>query len=405
LPRPTVRLRLTLVYGGLFLVSGAGVLAITYALVDHFTEKAKIERFTTGGVPYIPPDISELEAQFARQHAADMHQLLLWSAVALAIMAVASIALGWLVAGRALRPLRTITAAARDISATDLHRRLSLTGPDDELKHLADTFDGLLARLERSFSSQRQFVANASHELRTPLTLEHLLLEGMLTDPDPTVESWRPTCERLLAATEQQERLIEAFLTLARSEGGLDRWEHFNLDVVTDQVVLARRADAEHRGLRLAAVLKQAPAFGDPRLVERLVVNLVDNALRHNVSSGRVDVVVGTKNGHSVLSVTNTGPVVPAAEVGRMFQPFQRLGANRTGTGEGIGLGLSIVAAIAAAHGAMLAARPRHGGGLEVEVSFRSATVAPHGGLRTSHVRDRAAGQTPAAQPGSNTTA
>jgi signal transduction histidine kinase len=288
-------------------------------------------------------------------------------------MAIVSIWLGWLVAGRALRPLRTITSTARDISASSLHRRLALEGPDDEVKQLADTFDGLLGRLEASFDAQRQFVANASHELRTPLTLERTLVEVALADPDATVESLRETCERVLVAGEQQERLIEALLTLSRSQRGLDYHEPFDLGAVAAEVLEARRPDAERRELHLAAALESAPTSGDRRLGERLVANLVDNAVRHNVPSGRIDVTTGTKDGRAILTITNSGPVVPPHELDRLFQPFQRLVANRdNGQGDGLGLGLSIVQAIATAHDATLIPRAQTEGGLAIEVSFPS---------------------------------
>ena len=261
LPRRTVRLRLTLLYGGLFLLSGAILLAVTYVLVVSATDGV-IFRGQNGSQGFIsgphngtaangggqPPELQtsgrgsggltpnqlqaqarKLEAQAAHQHAAELHQLLIQSGLALTGMAVLSIGLGWLVAGRVLRPLRTITAAAREISATNLHERLALGGPDDELKELGNTFDGLLARLEASFSAQRQFVANASHELRTPLARQRILSQVALADPDATAETLRAAHERVLAAGAQQEQLIEALLTLARGQAGLGTREPFDL--------------------------------------------------------------------------------------------------------------------------------------------------------------------------------
>jgi signal transduction histidine kinase len=386
-PWRSLRTRLTLLYGGLFLTSGAGLLTVTYILVKrrytaHFFvvsgSSAAQPGFGIGtvdlGVP--PPGISgvvgkqQLAVQAQHQSIAALHQLLINSGIALAIMAVVSIWLGWLVAGRALRPLRTITNAARDISASNLHRRLALEGPDDELKQLANTFDGLLGRLEAAFDAQRRFVANASHELRTPLTLERTLVEVALADPDATVETLRETCERVLANGEQQERLIEALLTLSRSQRGLDNHEPFDLAAVAEDVLRSRRPDARHRRLRIGANLNPAPASGDPRLGERLVANLVDNAIRHNIAGGRVDVVTSTRAGHSVLAVANTGPVVPPGDTERLLQPFQRLDTHRNGQDNGVGLGLSIVHAIATAHGAALTTRAQPHGGLGIEVSF-----------------------------------
>jgi len=284
-------------------------------------------------------------------------------------MAVVSAVLGWIVAGRVLRPLRTITATARDISVTDLHERLVLDGPNDELKELGDTFDGLLERLEASFRAQRQFVANASHELRTPLARQRTLAQVALADPDASIESLRMAHERVLTAGAQQERLIEALLTLARGQTGLERREPFDLATVTGQV-LQTRSDADHQSVEVHEELAPAPVLGDARLVERLVANLVDNAIRYNVPHGSVHVTTQTRSGQAVVSVANTGPVVPPTAVERLFQPFQRLGADRTSRGDGIGLGLSIVQAIADAHGATVTARPQPEGGLDIEVSF-----------------------------------
>lgn len=363
--RRTVRLRLTALYCALFVGSGAALLAITYLLVANLP--VLVEHHTVrpgrGSLPALP----DLAESAARQRDADLRHLLTRSAVALAIMAVLSVGLGWLMTGRVLRPVRTITAAVRRISATNLHRRLALTGPPDELRALADTFDDLLARLERSFAAQRQFVANASHELRTPLTLQRAHLEAVLSDPAPTEAGWRTACERALAAQAEQERLLAALLTLARSEGGVDRWQPCDL-AESARAALAG-LDAE---LRVTAVLEPAPVGGDPRLLDRLVGNLVENAVVHNVAGGRLDVRTGTVAGQAVLSVGNTGPAVPAAEVSRLVRPFQRLGADRTGRGpdRGLGLGLSIVDAVATAHQARLAVVPRAGGGLAVTVTF-----------------------------------
>jgi len=403
LPRRTVRLRLTLLYGGLFLISGTGLLIITYVLVAHrfptiMTVQGKAvphagARIAVGTVtsgpgcaggqpPGSPAQLARCArlAQLgaARQQAAVMNQLLTQSGVALAIMSVISIGLGWLVAGRALRPLRTITAAARRISATSLHERLALAGPDDELKELGDTFDGLLGRLEASFGAQRQFVANASHELRTPLARQRTVIEVALADPEPTVASLSEACRRALAAGEQQEQLIEALLTLARSQRGLDRREPLELAAIVETVVRLRLPEAERRGLSVRAELGTGPVLGDARLAERLAANLLDNALRHNVPGGWVRVMTGNRTGHAVLSVTNTGPVIAPAEVGRLLEPFQRLGADRTGR-DGLGLGMSIVLAIADAHHARLRARARAAGGLDIQVRFPACPAARSG--------------------------
>jgi signal transduction histidine kinase len=383
-PRRTIRLRLTLFYSALFLLSGAALLAITYLLVrsnlaagaDHnYTPiTAQVRDAAIRGSKLISPgpptSVASVRVQDVGQRNADLNQLLVVSGIALLVMALVSIGLGWLVAGRVLRPLRTITASARDISATSLDRRLNLAGPDDELKELGDTFDDLLTRLERAFRAQRQFVANASHELRTPLTLERALLEAVMTDPEPTTESLMKTCERLHVATSQQERLIDALLTLAISERGVERSEPFDLAALADQAIALRRTDAQRHGLTFDAALAPAPTMGDPELAERLVTNLIDNALRYNIPAGRVEIVTGEHTGAATIRVSNTGPAVPTDEVNDLFEPFRRLGNKRTRHADGHGLGLSIVAAVATAHHADLTAHARQQGGLDIQVRF-----------------------------------
>jgi signal transduction histidine kinase len=419
LPRRTVRLRLMLVYGGLFLLSGVGLLTITYFLVVQHLPAGPITTrhdtalrgelplsggadpisqtpmnqvqggqvfFSTGtGTCHLLTGASTSLSQATaraqqcldQQRHLELNQLLTESGVALGIMTVVSIGLGWLVAGRVLSKLRTITAAARSISASSLHARLALAGPDDELKELGDTFDALLARLEGAFGAQRQFVANASHELRTPLARQRTLIEVALADPEPSVAGLQDVCKRLLATGEQQERLIEALLTLALSQRGLDRREPFDLAAVTAEVALARQPEAELRGLTISTSLGPAPSVGDARLAERLVANLVDNALRHNAARGIVEVSTATWAGHAVLSVSNTGPVIPPDQLTRLFRPFQRGGTDRTSGRDGLGLGLSIVAAIAEAHGAWLQAHALPGGGLVVQAGFPQAAWPP----------------------------
>ena len=286
-------------------------------------------------------------------------------------MAVLSLWLGWVIAGRALRPVRTITEAARDISASNLHRQARAAGPDDELKRLGNTVDGLLARLETSFEAQRQFVANASHELRTPLTLERTLLELALSDPNASIDSYRHTCEQLLAVGEQQEQLIDALLTLSRSQRGIDSREPVDLAAITATATAA----VDNEGLVLDTALGPARTSGNPRLVERLVANLVGNAVRHNVEGGTVSLSTETRDGRAVLTVANTGPKVPASELERLFQPFQRLDATRTTGTKGFGLGLSIVQAIADAHDATITTAAPPDGGLHIEVSFPPGPV------------------------------
>ncbi|WP_329255885.1 HAMP domain-containing histidine kinase [Actinoallomurus sp. NBC_01490] len=375
LPPRTVRLRLTLLYGALFAVSGVVLLAVTYLLVSHSTGRLVLIKHLDGppisdlGSPPVPPDaLGQARAQAARQHAAELHELLVQSGIALAITLVISIALGWLVAGRVLRPLQTMTTTIQQISARNVHERLAVGGPRDELKDLADTVDGLLGRLETALDAHKRFVANAAHELRTPLTLEHALLEETLTDRSATLSSFRATFERLLANSEQQERLLESLLTLTRSERGLDRRRPLDLATVADHVLLTSRPEAGRP--RVRAGTAPALASGDPTLVERLVTNLVDNATHYNRPDGWVEVTTATRAGRAVVSVANTGPVIPSDQVDRLFEPFQRLG-DRTARNDGHhGLGLSIVRAIATAHDATVTARARPDGGLVVEVAF-----------------------------------
>jgi signal transduction histidine kinase len=323
--------------------------------------------------------------------AVESHQMLTGAGIALIVMAVVSVGLGWLVAGRILRPLRAMITATRQISEDDLHERLAMPGPRDELKDLADTIDGLLARLQAAFDAQRQFVANASHELRSPLTEERTILEVALADPAATAATLRSACAQVLEANQEQEQLIESLLTLARSQRGLDHREPFDLADVTTRLLDVRRRPAQAGGLSIDATLTPAPATGDPGLAERLVANLIDNALRYNIPGGRVEVMTRTRNGHAILSVANTGPAVPGGQIQRLLQPFQRLSPDRTGTSGGSGLGLSIVAAIAKAHGAIISAQPRSEGGLDIEIIF--APPAMGMGLARTGQEARAASQ------------
>jgi signal transduction histidine kinase len=290
--------------------------------------------------------------------------------VAVAIMAIISLALGWLIAGRFVRPLRTIITTAQDISASNLHQRLGIHGHGDEFTELGETLDDLFARLEASFESQRHFIANASHELRTPLSAGRALLQVAIADPDPTVETLRATCQELVELGAQQERLIAALLTLANSQRGLGQLESVDLADITRKVLDARQHEAERHGIRLSTELAAAPATGDPSLAESLVANLVDNAIRHNLPGGRVQIATALTTAGAIITVRNTGTLIPADEVGHLFQPFRQLGTERIRHGEGHGLGLAIVRSIADAHGAVLTARARPQGGLDIEVAF-----------------------------------
>ncbi len=269
-----------------------------------------------------------------------------------------------------LRPIRTITRTARRISSTSLHERLALDGPQDELKELGDTLDSLFARLEAAFEAQRHFVANASHELRTPLTAERTLLQVALDDPGTTTAAWRCTAQEVLASSDEQARLIEALLTLASSESGLNTHEPVDLAATVAAVLARLQPETSRYGIHIDEVTEPAPLDGDPLLVERLVANLLTNAVRHNVADGRVQVATEMTDGRAVLSVTNTGPRIPPAGLDRLFQPFQRLDPRRANYKDGHGLGLSIVRAIATAHDATITAHPGPDGGLSVSVVF-----------------------------------
>ena len=305
LPRRTARLRLTLLYSGVFLLCAVGLLGLTYLLVaskiPHPEDLGRTRSPMSGpgfaGNPALQslPDRVVAATQASKQagiqaavqqSAADLRQLQIQSGIALGIASVVAFTLGWLAAGRILRPLSTITATARRISATSLSERLNLPGPDDELKELGDTLDGLFARLEASFEAQRHFVANASHELRTPLTADRALLQVALDEPDATTGMWREAGEELLASNTEQEHLIEALLTLATSEAGHHHREPVDLCAVIRAVLLTPRPETRRLGLRLEAATAPAALDGDPVLTERLVANLVDNAVRHNIPDG-----------------------------------------------------------------------------------------------------------------------
>jgi signal transduction histidine kinase len=427
LPRRTARLRLTVLYAAAFLACGAAVLGVVayllYGQTTHSPASSQAKSLASatfnGKVPTAdvhqagsydivkvpvrvpvadvhqagaydtlhvsmhvpaaqpqqPPAITAAQqaklladAQFHVNY--DKRQILIICAAALVGIAVVAAAIGWTIAGRVLRPLNTITVAARRIAASSLHERLALDGPDDELKELADTLDNLFARLEASFDAQRRFAANASHELRTPLARERTLLQVTLADPASNAGTWQSVSRELLASNAEQERLLESLLTLASSEASPDEHEPVDLATVTAAALSAPRPGLSRLALNVHTDLEPARLDGDPLLIQQLVTNLIDNAVRHNIPGGQVQVATGTSGSHAVLSVTNSGQVIPAAEVDRLFQPFQRLGPRPARRDGGHGLGLSIVRAIATAHGATLSVRARPAGGLTVDVTF-----------------------------------
>jgi signal transduction histidine kinase len=359
-----LRLRITLLYCLMAVVSGALLLLIMYAIAPDGS--VVVARGDTAA-PAGPLNGASGVATGNRPQA---QVDLILPILALVILGLISLALGWLFAGRMLRPVRTMTERLRQISDHNVHERLALTGPPDELKNLADTVDGLLGRLDKALDAHKWFVANAAHELRTPLTVEHALLEEPLIDPAADVRSFRANFERLLAINEQRTRLLESLLTLAGSAHVRDRGEPVDLARVVARVLTARGRE----DVAVDAALEPAPVVGDPALVDRLVANLCDNALHYNVPGGSVQVSTGRRDGAVVLRIANTGPVVPPGKVDELFEPFQRL--HRTADDGHQGLGLSIVRAIATAHGATLSASARPHGGLTVQVTFAAAEVA-----------------------------
>src|SRR6516162_7523247 len=396
-PRWTVRLRLTLLFASLVLVSAGAVAGSTYVLFDHWWSKSgritgpvqrtfSVPGAAGGAANGLPasPRISSHTSPYtkSRVQAADLHQLLVVSSIAMGAVLALSAGLGWFLAGRVLRPIRTITTSVRGISEDNLHARLAAPGPDDELKELADTFDQLLQRLETAFEAQRQFAANASHELRTPLTFERTLLEVALADPDCTLDSLRATCQRLLALGTQQEQLIESLLTLAQSQTGLAARGPVDLGKAAQDAVSTRTSQLAEAGLRIDTDINPALISGDGHLIGRLITNLLDNAIRYNAPAGFVSLRTATENDRCVLTVANSGPSIAPEQVTRLHRPFARLGPARTGAGDGAGLGLSIVASITRVHGAELSLTPRAAGGLIVGVKFKQMTPS---GATTAH--------------------
>ena len=378
-----VRVRLTLLFGALFVASGAVLLGMTYLLVNRPTHNVVTFHqqgaatppgvyVWTGPVNGGPPGMAVLEDQLrkqaARLRADQMHDLLVQSCIALAIMTAISVGLSWLLAGRVLRPMRVVTSGIRQISATNVHERLAVAGPTDEIKDLADSVDGLLDRLEAALESHKRFVANAAHELRTPLTVERALLEESLLDREATAESFRENFVRLLRISTQQGDLLESLLTLAVSERGVERSEPVDLAEVVRTVLFTPLPGDQPHTIRIEDRTEPAAVTGDAALLERLVVNLVHNAAYYNVPDGRVDITVRPTADRAVLTVSNTGAEVPKDRIDQLFEPFQRL--RRTAGDGHHGLGLSIVRAIASAHDAEVLARARAGGGLIVEVRF-----------------------------------
>jgi signal transduction histidine kinase len=361
-PRPTVRLRLAALYTVAFLIGGALLLSSSYALVRHSlvsdTRQAREAVIRRLGVAASDSDDRSRDAiiEQTRQElrAETLDHLKHGYVMALAASAALSAALGWLLAGRALRPLTEITATARRVSQENLHERIALSGPEDELKELADTFDGMLARLDDAFASQRSFVANASHELRTPLSI-------IRTEVDVALQNGMPTAARLAAmaavvraASQRSERLIEALLTLARSDRGDLERTRVDVGALCRAALDEVAGDLVTRDLRVEADLAAAATTGDRALLERLVANVVHNAVRHNVDGGWISITTDARDGQVAIVVANGGPAIAPDDALGLTTPFRRLGDARTRGSGGSGLGLSIVDSVARAHGGEL---------------------------------------------------
>jgi signal transduction histidine kinase len=386
-PRLTVRARLTMLYTGLFAVCGAIVVAVSYILVARVEPQGQsqqapasfLARCRSEQLSPHPDDriLAKCNTYFqlqGAQHQRDLtlSHLLQYSLITLVVVIALAAILGWIAAGRALRPVHRITAAARAASEHNLSARVALRGPRDELYELAETFDEMLDRLQATFEGQQRFIANASHELRTPLAVMRATVDVVLDNPDSTPDDLREMATDIRAAVDHAEHLIGALLILARNERGLTVHEQVDLATVAEDIL--DTADLGDR--RVHATLELAVISGDPVLVERLVANLVDNAVRYKTVAGDIWISTGTVAGSSHITVLNTGRLISPADAERIFQPFQRL--NDRASHEGFGLGLTIVASITAVHGGTATARPRDDGGLSITVTIPSAGSHAH---------------------------
>ena len=391
-PAPTIRRRLTVLYGIVFLITGAVFLTLGYLLVRHNLggranyAAVRAELLRHGVIPppfdpafghlrFLPGSPEARVAAVVRQQlrASALHRLLIEYIVALGGMTMISVAAGWLLAGRALRPLRQIIDTAQRVSAENLGERIALSGPADELKELADTFDSMLARLEATFLSQRHFVANASHELRTPLAIMRTEVDVALADPRATPEELREMGEGVRETIDRCERLIEALLTLARSEGKTGHEEPVDLAALAADCITDLHARAEEAGVQIHDDLRPAWTRGEPSLLERTIANLIDNGIRYNVAGGSIDVRTRSDGRWVTLDVLNTGAQIAAQDAEGLIEPFRRVGRDQVG----FGLGLSIVASVIRAHGGTLAIRPGDQGGLHVCVRLPAQTASP----------------------------
>jgi hypothetical protein len=362
-----------------FIASGAALLSVTIFVWQGRTGSASgsVGMPAPGQSPSLHPTVT------VTQHSSDLHQLLIAAAIGLAIMATLTLGLSWVIADRLLRPLRKITATTKVISATNLHERLNLTGPDDELKELADTFDELLARLERSFEFERQFVANASHELRTPLAGMRTSLEVTMAKPGPVPPQFHTLAERLGRELDHADRLLESFLTLAHTQQGpIDDQATLALDALARRALQRRAGAISAAGLSVEQRLHpDALVTGSETLLSRMVENVVDNAINHNQRGGWVQLTIISEGQLARLVVENGGPIIEPEAVKQLAQPFRRIGAQRTGSDKGAGLGLAIIAAITQVHGGTLDLQARTEGGLRVAITLPLTVRTPAGAV------------------------
>jgi signal transduction histidine kinase len=382
-----MRTRLAVFYAFLFLLAGVVLLALSYTLMVSVllpSSAPPTKMLTPQEKALLPlckplPTSASLLAQCnrlidivgaaPRSRGDTLAALREASAIGLAVVTIAAAGLGWLVAGRALRPVQSITEAAKRASELRLGQRLALTGPDDELKELADTFDVMLERLDAAFTSQKRFVANAAHELRTPLTAMRTAIEVTLARPARTPEQLEAMAARVKRSVERAEATVEALLALATSEVGPTTDEPVDLATAAEDALDGAHAAIDQRQITVEATLEPAPTRGDRVLLERMIANLVENAVRHNNPGGWIGIRTIRQDGSAILEIANTGPTVPAEQIPTLFEPFARAN-QRLNSSDGVGLGLSIASAIAGAHNATIAGRPRAGGGLEMSVTM-----------------------------------
>ncbi|GHD28303.1 sensor histidine kinase [Nocardiopsis kunsanensis] len=356
----SLRARLTLIYGMLFFAAGSVLVLVNYLVVALLLNALLVEDSAAELLAH-----SDLIEEV-------LNHVTRFSLLALFLVGLLAVGLGYAVAGRALSPLQKITRIARRLSERSLHERIALSGPDDEIRELADTFDGMLERLDRAFDGQRRFVANASHELRTPLAINRTLLEVALSAPDVSSDL-KSVGQTLMETNARHERLIDGLLFLAKSDRELEVRARVDLEEVAGTVLSQLSGEIEGSGLTLRRDLRAAAVVGDPVLLERLVANLVENALKYNVDDGEITIRSGLYEGMPAVQVENSGKVIPAYEIEGLFEPFRRGTGNRVGSGRSSGLGMSIVRSVVRAHEGSVTAWPRAGGGLVVTVCLPAA--------------------------------